>query len=161
MIISTLLFNDEFDMLAVHLAITSNYVDRWIISEGNRTFSGLSKPYHLQENIDRFPEYKDRIIIMPIDLTNFEANWQCENQMRRGLQPAIDLLDPNDIVIHADLDEIINLGHRKLSCFSLFAYSIKTSPTATVMFNKWMAPTLFPKYGTFNKNDSKMVLSIC
>lgn len=113
MVINTLLFNDEFDMLAIHLAITSNYVDRWIIGEGNRTFSGLAKPYHLQENIDRFPEYKDRITIVPIDLTNFEANWQCENQMRKGLQPAIDLLDPDDIVIHADLDEIINPEHWK------------------------------------------------
>ena len=40
MIIDTTLFNDEFDMLDIHLSISENYVDHWIILEANRTFSG-------------------------------------------------------------------------------------------------------------------------
>ena len=43
MIVDTTLFNDEFDMLDIHLAITNHYVDRWIILEGNKTWSGISK----------------------------------------------------------------------------------------------------------------------
>jgi len=49
MIIDTLLFNNEFDMLDIHLAITDQYVDRWVVLEASRTFSGISKPYYLTD----------------------------------------------------------------------------------------------------------------
>jgi mannose-6-phosphate isomerase-like protein (cupin superfamily) len=34
MIVDTFMFNNEFDMLDIRLAITEHYVDRWIILEG-------------------------------------------------------------------------------------------------------------------------------
>ena len=40
MIIDTTLFNNEFDMLDIHLSISENYVDRWIILEANKTLNG-------------------------------------------------------------------------------------------------------------------------
>ena len=40
MIIDTFMFNDEFEMLDIRLDISNNYVDKWIILEGNRTWSG-------------------------------------------------------------------------------------------------------------------------
>ena len=62
MVIDTLLFNNEFDMLDIHLAITDHYVDRWVILEASRTFSGIAKPYNLLDNLGRYrQQYGDRI----------------------------------------------------------------------------------------------------
>jgi beta-1,4-mannosyl-glycoprotein beta-1,4-N-acetylglucosaminyltransferase len=109
MIIDTTLFNNEFDMLDIHLAITSNYVDRWIILEASRTFSGLEKPYYLTE---RLAEYRacwgDRIETVCLPLSESETNLVCETRMRQGFRQSLAHCDPNDIVIHGDLDEIIN-----------------------------------------------------
>lgn len=111
MIIDTFPFNDEFDMLAIRLAITDNYVDRWIISEGDRTFSGIQKPYHLSENLHRFPLYRDRIEIVQLAIDADKINWQCENRMRSGLNSALDHCADDDVIIHGDLDEIIDPEH--------------------------------------------------
>ena len=63
MIVDTFLFNNEFDMLDIHLEISKNYVDKWIVLEADRTLSGLKKEFHLQKNIQKYKEkYKDRLI---------------------------------------------------------------------------------------------------
>lgn len=108
MIIDTFPFNDEFDMLEIRLAITDQYVDRWIISEADRTFSGIAKPYHLSDNLHLFPQYRDRMEIVRLEIDPDKINWQCENRMRSGLSAALEHCAPDDIVIHGDLDEVIN-----------------------------------------------------
>ena len=109
MIIDTTLFNDEFDMLDIHLAITDHYVDRWIILEASRTFSGIPKPYNLANNLERYrSQYGDRIEVVTLELTADQTNLVCETMMRQGLQPALSKYGAEDIVIHGDLDEIIN-----------------------------------------------------
>lgn len=109
MIIDTLLFNDEFDMLDIHLSITEKYVDKWIILEASRTFSGLSKPYNLTNNFKRYKKkYGDKIEVINLELTADQKNLVCETLMRRGFRDALSKYSPEDIIIHGDLDEIIN-----------------------------------------------------
>jgi beta-1,4-mannosyl-glycoprotein beta-1,4-N-acetylglucosaminyltransferase len=109
MIIDTFLFNDEFDMLDIHLAITNHFVDRWIVLEASRTFSGIPKPYNLTENLARYQaQYPDRIQVVTLELTAEQTNLICETMMRQGLQPAVDQYSADDIVIHGDLDEIVD-----------------------------------------------------
>jgi len=108
MIIGTLLFNNEFDMLDIHLAITGHYVDRWVILEASRTFSGIPKPYYLTDNIDRYSHYGDRIQIVTLELTADQTNLVCETMMRQAIAPALANCDPDDVVVHGDLDEILN-----------------------------------------------------
>jgi len=109
MIIDTTLFNCEFDMLDIHLAITSHYVDRWIILEANHTFSGIAKPYYLTDRLSQYQhKWGDRIQVIALDLAPNEINWRCETLMRQGFSTALQAVDPEDIVIHGDLDEIIN-----------------------------------------------------
>jgi hypothetical protein len=109
MIIDTFLFNNEFDMLDIHLAITDHYVDRWVILEASRTFSGIPKPYYLTDNFERYKTlYGDRITVITLELTAEQINLVCETMMRRAISPALVNCDPDDIVIHGDLDEIIN-----------------------------------------------------
>lgn len=109
MIIDTLLFNNEFDMLDIHLAITDHYVDRWIILEASRTFSGIEKPYHLTNNIEKYQkEWPGRIQVIQLPLLPTQINLVCETAMRQGFRSALKQCDPNDIIIHGDLDEIID-----------------------------------------------------
>jgi len=109
MVIGTLLFNNEFDMLDIHLAITDHYVDRWVILEASRTFSGIPKPYNLLDNLHRYQsQYGDRIRVVTLALEEHQTNLVCETMMRQAIAPALADCDPNDIVIHGDLDEILN-----------------------------------------------------
>lgn len=109
MIIDTLLFNDEFDMLDIHLAITDHYVDRWIVLEASRTFSGIPKPYNLANNLSRYQEkYGDRIEVVTLELNETQVNLVCETMMRRGFRSALEKYPDDTIVFHGDLDEIID-----------------------------------------------------
>jgi len=109
MVIDTLLFNNEFDMLDIHLAITDHYVDRWVILEASRTFSGIAKPYNLLDNLGRYwQQYGDRIRVVTLALESHQTNLICETMMRQAIAPALADCLPDDIVIHGDLDEIIN-----------------------------------------------------
>ena len=113
MIVDTFMFNNEFDMLDVRLAVTEHYVDRWIILEGSQTWSGHKKPYHLSENLDRYQRYQDRMCVIRLDIPKEYLNWQCENYSRASLQLGIDPLDDQDIIMHSDLDEILNPEKRE------------------------------------------------
>lgn len=110
MIVGTLLFNDEFEMLDIHLSITEKYVDRWIILEASRTFSGLEKPYHLKQNITTKvnKKFHNKIEIVTLPLKADQTNLICETLMRKGLAPSLGQYSNEDIIIHGDLDEIIN-----------------------------------------------------
>jgi beta-1,4-mannosyl-glycoprotein beta-1,4-N-acetylglucosaminyltransferase len=109
MVIGTLLFNNEFDMLDIHLAVTDHYVDRWVILEASRTFSGIPKPYNLLDNLHRYQsQYGDRIRVVTLALEEHQTNLVCETMMRQAIAPALEEYNSDDIVIHGDLDEIIN-----------------------------------------------------
>ena len=109
MVIDTFLFNDEFDMLDLRLELSKDYVDRWIILEGNRTWSGKLKPYYLTQRLHTYQsKYGDKFHVICLDIPADYKDWQCENFSRASLQQGIDLLDANDIVIHSDLDEILD-----------------------------------------------------
>jgi beta-1,4-mannosyl-glycoprotein beta-1,4-N-acetylglucosaminyltransferase len=109
MVIDTLLFNNEFDMLDIHLAITDHYVDRWVVLEASRTFSGIAKPYNLLDNLHRYQQqYGDRLRVVTLALEEHQTNLICETMMRQSIAPALADCAADDIVIHGDLDEIIN-----------------------------------------------------
>jgi beta-1,4-mannosyl-glycoprotein beta-1,4-N-acetylglucosaminyltransferase len=144
MIIDTLLFNNEFDMLDIHLAITDHYVDRWVILEASRTFSGRPKPYNLQDNIDRYQQqYGDRLRVVTLELESHQTNLICETMMRQAIAPALSDCASDDIVIHGDLDEIINpeswtdivalmdQHNQPVSCgFEMYMYKLINGPSA-------------------------------
>lgn len=109
MIIDTTLFNNEFDMLDIRLALTESWVDHWIICEGNRTMSGQPKPYHLSENLDRYDKYRDRMTVLKLDIPEWWTNWDIENGQRAHIRKGYDqLASQDDIIMHSDLDEILN-----------------------------------------------------
>lgn len=108
MFIDTTLFNNEFDMLDIRMAISESYVDRWVVCEGNRTMSGRPKPYHLSENLDRYRHWGDRLKVIQLDIPEAWTNWDIENGQRAALVPGYADCSDEDIVMHSDLDEILN-----------------------------------------------------
>lgn len=109
MVIDTTLFNDEFNMLDIRLAITENYVDKWIILEANKSFSGNPKPYRLSENFSKVSKkYRDRIEVVRLELSDEQTFLHAETASRKGFKEYLNFCKKDDIVIHSDLDEIIN-----------------------------------------------------
>lgn len=108
MIVDTFLFNNEFDMLDIRIALTSSWVDRWVVCEGNRTLSGQLKPYYLSDNIDRYKPLGDRLRVIKLDIPETWSNWDIENGQRSALLPGYQYCQDSDIIMHSDLDEILN-----------------------------------------------------
>lgn len=108
MIIDTTLFNNEFDMLDIRLALTESWVDRWVICEGNRTMSGRPKPYHLTENLARYQHWGDRLRVITVDIPDTWSNWDIENGQRAALLPGYADAEDDDVIMHSDLDEILD-----------------------------------------------------
>ena len=108
MIIDTILFNNEFDMLDIRLALTESYVDKWVICEATKTMNGRSKPLYLTENIGRYDYWGDRLHIVQLEVPNTWGMWDIENGQREALLRGYSDANDNDIVMHSDLDEVIN-----------------------------------------------------
>ena len=56
------LFFNELDLLDIRLNTLDPYVDHFIISECDHTFSGNSKPFYYEENKERFKKFHEKII---------------------------------------------------------------------------------------------------
>ena len=98
---------DEDLLLDLRLNILDKYVDYFVIVEGNKTWQNNSKK--LQFNIEKFKNFKNKIIYIPVeDMPGGNNPYRRENFQRncilRGLKNAKD----EDIILISDLDEIPN-----------------------------------------------------
>lgn len=108
MIVDTFLFNDEFDMLDIRLALSKSYVDRWVVCEANRTLSGQIKPYNLTQNLDNYSEFANKLVVLQLDVPETWSNWDIENGQRAYLVNGYEDCNDHTVIIHSDLDEILN-----------------------------------------------------
>ena len=112
-------FFNELDLLEFRLRLLSDVVDKFVICESNYTHSGKPKPYHFEENKERYSKWADKIIYLPIEQSieglNFnkvtsytptDGSWQLENEQRVALLHAAELMKDGDLVFIGDLDEI-------------------------------------------------------
>jgi beta-1,4-mannosyl-glycoprotein beta-1,4-N-acetylglucosaminyltransferase len=113
---------DELDMLELRLSILDKVVDKFVICEANKTFTNHSKNYNYLENLDRFKQWHDKIIYLPIELeddgldfttkdttyTPTSAAWQFEYQQRSALIYGLNEIEDNDLILMGDVDEIPN-----------------------------------------------------
>lgn len=125
-------FNNELDMLELRLNILDPYVDKFVLVEANKTFSGVDKHLHYEENEERFENFHHKIIHhkvmdspesfddpfcdqvllkMALDSDNVTREhicWLIEFYQKEHIRKAVDHLDDNDICIVSDVDEIWN-----------------------------------------------------
>lgn len=118
-VIDTFIFGGELDMLGIRLKYLDPVVDNFIIVESNHTFSGLLKPYHLEQNWDRYKKWHDRILYLQIEqdpreytfnnidrYTPSDGAFKMEYDCRNSIMHANDLIPDDAIVLLSDVDEI-------------------------------------------------------
>ena len=100
-------FFNELDILELRLAELDGVVDRFVLAEATRTFSGEPKPLTFADNRERFARYLPKIVHVVIDDLPAEGDaWDREafqrNAVARGLADAA----ADDVVMISDVDEI-------------------------------------------------------
>ena len=120
------MFFDEEMILDLRLNILSKYVDKFVITEATYMHSG--KPKKLIFDINKFSKFKDKIIyqvidkqpanIIPVNKSDDESTKEKklidnsnkrEHFQREQSKKFLDKLDPDDLILINDIDEIPNL----------------------------------------------------
>lgn len=137
-IIDSVIFYDEIFMLLLRLSIMSSKVDKIVVVEADRSYSGTPKPYNLEKYWPLLFPWHDKLIyhkvVAPWPVTDA---WVIENWQRNQLKLAWEelSLDDNDLIVLSDLDEIVrpstidSLYNLNYSCYGLY------QPTFYFKFN--------------------------
>jgi hypothetical protein len=112
-IVDTFMFNNELDMLECRLTEIADAVDHVIAVEADVDHQDHPKPYHLTENLGRFEQWKDKLIVvratgLPTAL-RFPDPWARERAQREHTRTGFEQIGgvPSDcVVLHGDVDEI-------------------------------------------------------
>lgn len=104
-------FFNELDLLEFRLKQLDSVVDKFVICEADRTHSGISKGYILDQSWARFSKYTSKIQYIKVKLPDDYAlehtydnnRWEYENAQRNALSGGI---EPNSICLVGDIDEI-------------------------------------------------------
>jgi hypothetical protein len=118
MVIDLFYFNGEHEVLDARLAILSPYVDKFIVCEAEKTFSGVKKKItfdkakYPQYNIELFimsdtPEYVRQALKSP-NTGNGEHYWVREWAQKESVREALEGCSDNDFIFISDVDEIWN-----------------------------------------------------
>lgn len=100
-------FFNEFDVLELRLQELWDTVDYFVISEANITHQNKDKPYYLEQNWDRFEKYAEKIRHIKVDdMPRSAHTWDNERYQRRMISRGLTDLQPEDIVVVSDCDEI-------------------------------------------------------
>ena len=104
-------FNDELDLLELHLAEMHDWVDLFVIAESTETFTGLPKPLHFERNKARFAPWADKIrhVVVEGHPEAFHSPWGRDFRQRDMAIGALSgLCAPDDLVLLTDVDEIVD-----------------------------------------------------
>lgn len=105
-------FYDEFDMALARMHILRDVVDYHVVCEAHETHSGHPKSLNFKDNMHLFDEFKSKIVYVyvPVLSDGVRDSWKREAYQRsmigEGLHQAN--VQPDDLVIVSDCDEIIN-----------------------------------------------------
>ena len=103
---------DEDLLLDIRLNILNEYVDYFVIVEGNKTWQNNFKK--LRFDVKKFEKFKDKIIYVPVeDMPDGENPWIRENYQRNCITRGLKESNPEDLIIISDADEIPNLDNIK------------------------------------------------
>ena len=115
-VFDTFMMNDELALLKLRLEYLKDVVDKHIIVESIKTFTGKPKRLFYQENQHLFAEYSHKIIHVILDeifienVTQAKQVWYNEYYSRNWLANALTSADVDakdtDIVLVNDIDEI-------------------------------------------------------
>lgn len=125
MVIDVFTFNGENDILRLHLSILNDYVDKFIIIEADKTFTGASKPLYFFRDQRFFKLWWKKIVYYPVtdwdDVGIWEMalqspqtqgahHWKREFYIKESIQKALiaNNTKDDDLLFIGDVDEIID-----------------------------------------------------
>lgn len=125
MIVSVFTYNGETAILKLHLSILAPYVDRFIIVEANKTFTGNEKPLYFFRDQRFFKPWWKQIDYFVMDdwddtqlwekalsspHTKGASHWKREFYIKESIQKALIKFNvqEEDTLFIGDVDEIIN-----------------------------------------------------
>ena len=98
---------DEDLLLNLRLNVLNNYVDYFVIIEGNKTWQNNPKEFRF--DIKKFSNFSNKIIYIQVkDLPDGEDPYLRENHQRNCILRGLTKANLDDIIIISDLDEIPN-----------------------------------------------------
>jgi beta-1,4-mannosyl-glycoprotein beta-1,4-N-acetylglucosaminyltransferase len=108
------MFN-ELDIAEIRIQENWDTTDYFVIAEASHTHAGNPKPYYLLENWERFKPYESKIRRIQIDESLEEQRkqfpketdeWVREKYQRFALQKGLHDMQPEDLIIISDCDEV-------------------------------------------------------
>jgi beta-1,4-mannosyl-glycoprotein beta-1,4-N-acetylglucosaminyltransferase len=108
------IFFNEFELLELRLNLLDKMVDYFVLVEADKTHKNEDKEFHFENNKDRFKKYLHKIIHIKVnDMPDYDPNnpndkWKPEIHHRNCIARGLQNLDPEDIVLISDIDEIPN-----------------------------------------------------
>jgi hypothetical protein len=100
-------FFNELDLLEIRLEELWNVVDYFVLSESTLSHSGKPKELIFDNNKDRFKKYESKIRYINVDdMPETTDSWVRERHQRTACERALYDLQPEDLVIVSDVDEI-------------------------------------------------------
>jgi len=98
---------DEDLLLDLRLNILNQFVDIFVIVEGNKTWQ--NNPKNFRFNINKFEKFKKKIKYIKVeDLPDGKDPYIRENHQRNAIMRGLNDAKKDDIIIISDLDEIPN-----------------------------------------------------
>lgn len=110
--IDSFMINDELAMLECRLVELAPVVDFFIAVEADVDHQDHAKPFHITENLDRFDEWQDKLIVVRAtglpSAAAYPDPWAREHAQREFVWVGLKGIGAtsNDIVFHGDVDEI-------------------------------------------------------
>jgi beta-1,4-mannosyl-glycoprotein beta-1,4-N-acetylglucosaminyltransferase len=104
------LFWKELNALEIRLNELYEVVDKFIIVEFSKSHTGLSKPFYLKDNLERFSQFSDKMSVYSLNYELHDSNpLKIAHDQRRILDEIIFSLKPRpiDLILTSDSDEII------------------------------------------------------
>lgn len=96
--------------MKIRINILSEYVDEFIIIEADSTYSGQSKPFFSHDALLAMPEFIEKVNVHKVvNIPSYLDSWGKENYQRDHVSQLLQSkLEPEDILIFGDVDEIPN-----------------------------------------------------
>lgn len=107
-IIDSFLFFNEIDLLDIRFNILYDYVDFFVITEADTTFSGNKKEFNYLKYKNKFKKFDDKIIYNQVSIPqNISITWDREIFQRNSpLFKIKKIFNKEDLIITSDIDEI-------------------------------------------------------
>jgi beta-1,4-mannosyl-glycoprotein beta-1,4-N-acetylglucosaminyltransferase len=147
MIYDCFTFFNELELLNLRLNELDCIVDKFVLVEATKTFSGLSKPLYFSENRERFRTFSDKIIhIIVDDMPGGDGprdHWKRDNFQRNAIGRGLKNGKPEDIVMVSDIDEIPNTDTLKRFCETMSFQNTLFSNIIHTVFNSRLTCFIF------------------